>query len=642
MATTANIPVLLRHFAQKQGSDLVVFTEFCEYIKRYAEHHINEQPELIIYIGGAAETVRQELDTLARAGRILLLEPGSYGRFIAIEATAEKIAARYLRIIENPQLNFPEVTELPKYFASVAFSQQIAPGFFFDLLDQKKFGGQSLFAVLWPKNIPALLYPASLPVEKLLEAAVMKLRFLMEKETVRDYYLKKLILANAGHEIIARNFFVAFFQHPREALRQLEESGEAYYLWNQLCFYAKQDLETSNDLTADDNSKLQAIYIIEYVSTYYKNKAQETALRANALRMLETALEKPPYYYSYMAITKFADPKGTLLLGQYTEDELAAFLHERTTIADADSLPKLLTFKLESGQRYYIAKSNVLLLVARLLGNARDTVHDEIIAAWTAAFMTFNTFPEMRDSAEFEKTLVKSLRATSPVLFSLLNAPFLLSVTYEEQATGASSVTLFKNNTLLTYAEILLLSRAEMLGKAKSKVPFWYITPPFSLILKFLLGPKKKKSPARNSGQKPRAEVRNDAAAVPETQNPESANDPSARRKSEIQMAAKKLENRFVPEDTTIDCELASYERQWNILLDKEARQNLREDVNSLIRDYVRKIVKTLRGSTLDEERIHSLATTLTNFDSFRNVADRAALFMYTKLYIIRLLANMK
>ena len=118
--------------------------------------------------------------------------------------------------------------------------------------------------------------------------------------------------------------------------------------------------------------------------------------------------------------------------------------------------------------------------------------------------------------------------------------------------------------------------------------------------------------------------------------------DTASKRKEEIREAAEKLAARYVPAGSNLDRELAAYERCWNFLLDKTARQNLTEDVNSIIRDYLRKVIKTLKGSTIDAERIHNLAATLSNIQELKKITAHEQLFMYIQLYIIRLLSNIK
>jgi hypothetical protein len=97
-----------------------------------------------------------------------------------------------------------------------------------------------------------------------------------------------------------------------------------------------------------------------------------------------------------------------------------------------------------------------------------------------------------------------------------------------------------------------------------------------------------------------------------------------------------------VPEGSTIDRELKAYEMQWNKMLDKTARENLTEDVNLLIRDYLRKIIRTLKGSNFDLARVQNLAETLVKLPGMQKITDHGQLYMYVQLYIVRLLIRSK
>ena len=65
-------------------------------------------------------------------------------------------------------------------------------------------------------------------------------------------------------------------------------------------------------------------------------------------------------------ILKLTDNKGIPLLGQYTQDDLNAFLHEATTSVDRTNLPPMLVFKTENQQRYFIYKNKVIPLIIKL------------------------------------------------------------------------------------------------------------------------------------------------------------------------------------------------------------------------------------------------------------------------------------
>ena len=76
-------------------------------------------------------------------------------------------------------------------------------------------------------------------------------------------------------------------------------------------------------------------------------------------------------------------------------------------------------------------------------------------------------------------------------------------------------------------------------------------------------------------------------------------------------------------------------------MLSKDAYTNLTEDVNSLIRDYLRHIMRTLSAGTFSKERVENLAKTLVNTPALKKIPDKKALSEYIVLYILRLLSNM-
>ena len=63
-------------------------------------------------------------------------------------------------------------------------------------------------------------------------------------------------------------------------------------------------------------------------------------------------------------------------------------------------------------------------------------------------------------------------------------------------------------------------------------------------------------------------------------------------------------------------------------------------DVNNLIRDYLRKVLKSLKTENMSEERIESLAQSLEESPSLMKIKNHPALRRYIQLYMIKLLKN--
>jgi hypothetical protein len=125
---------------------------------------------------------------------------------------------------------------------------------------------------------------------------------------------------------------------------------------------------------------------------------------------------------------------------------------------------------------------------------------------------------------------------------------------------------------------------------------------------------------------------------APEAQAAEAAKGPSGQdRQRELREAAVRVEKAVVPQGMGLDDWLVELESKWNTLLNPQAKRDLTEDVNSLVRDYLRGVLRTLRGSTFTGERVTQLAETLAGSQSLIKIRNAQALKSYIVGYIVRL-----
>ena len=81
--------------------------------------------------------------------------------------------------------------------------------------------------------------------------------------------------------------------------------------------------------------------------------------------------------------------------------------------------------------------------------------------------------------------------------------------------------------------------------------------------------------------------------------------------------------------------------QEWNDRISKQAHDDLVEDINTLIRDYTRKTLRTLKTEHLNRERIASLAEALVNTPSLMKIKNHPALKRYIELYMVKLIKNL-
>ena len=328
---------------------------------------------------------------------------------------------------------------------------------------------------------------------------------------------------------------------------------------------------------------------------------------------------KPFYYY----VTE----DGRLLYGRYSDEELKQLLQTLTTDGAENELPKLLVFKVESGTRYYVFKNKINHLLFKLCNEAHDAIENILLDKWYNLLLNYEKRSEMTDTNKFEECLRTLVESVSPVLHSLLNANFITLLGYEDD-DPTITFHLFSNGKLLPYRELLMLNNSHILSKAKARLPFIYSLPIISWIVSLFRSKKKVKTSYADKQIKKEEEE----SHVPST---------SKLSKQEILVTkAKEISADFVPEGSTIDRELDYLNKQWNKLITHEANMNLTEDVNALIRDYTRRVSKTLTESTFTKERIKNLAEALVKTPNMQKIREEKALTEYVTLYMIRLLCN--
>lgn len=642
MATTSSIIALLKFYASRTKNAIVSYDDFCDYLKRYAEAHFEEQSGLSQYLTNPVPALQKELEKLVSSKQIVMLTSSKdKTEIVVIAYYIDFFEKRYEDILTTPAIPFPIITDLPKQIPTEIVTTINAKDYFYRMLALPSNDTNTLYGILPPNNTPAILLPSTISAETFIEVCLSKILLMLQKEEHHDYFLKKVSISNPGKEMSSKNFFEKLTKNVLSAMQLLKEANDNFYLWNQLGYFIRKDFEKVKDFTAEDLSLLQSIYLTEIVSSFYKDKTQENENRRNALNMLEQHLNKPPYYFSFDSIIKFTDAKGFPLLGQYDEEDLKNYLHAKTTEATGNNLPEMLVFKTDMDNRYFIFKNKIVPLVMRLCTDARDAIRETIKNHWMAVLKQYDTLPEMKDQKAFERRLEREVQLQSPILYAVLNSTFLPLIHYEmSSADPNEQISFISGGKLIPYSEMLLMNRNQLLTDAKILLPFWYTTPVISLIAKLLFRPSKDK---RSYNQKTAAEIYHESEDEKRRRDFEEASftkNANVKRKIAIRDGARAVESELVPATSTLDRELESYLRQWNHLLGQNSRDNLTKDVNSLIRDYVRRVLKTIKSNGVTTDRIHSLAETLVKTPSLQKISDHDALLMYTQLFMIKLIKN--
>ena len=274
----------------------------------------------------------------------------------------------------------------------------------------------------------------------------------------------------------------------------------------------------------------------------------------------------------------------------------------------------------------------MLNVVVRLCNEAHDSIERLLEDKWYNTLMDHEKLPEMTNISHFENALHKLVEQNSPVLHALLSANFMTLLAFDkDESEMPQGFRLFVNGKLLPYHDLLMLKNSKILANAKARLPFYYTMPIISWIfVLFTAGKSQREKAARNAAvNNPFDELEEEAGA--------------GRKKSRadvLSAKAKDITQDMIPEGSTIDRELNYLEKQWNKRISKDAYNQLNEDVNALIRDYTRKVLRTLSDSTFTKDRIKNLAETLTAAHNMQRLGNNKALTEYVALYMLRLISN--
>lgn len=629
MATTSNLSSIIRFYAEKQKSPFIDLREFCAYLKKYAEHHVEEQAELVKYLGDPTGTVLAELKGLEEKHLAGLITANNKKTIVSVSYFAVKFANQFKDMLEREGTPYPVLSDLPKNFPNNLIEHKNALSYISSVIEKENLKSPALYVLDFSREISSILLPACVPIKVLVETSQKKIRKVLKKDEYHDYFLKKLRSTNPTKEISIKSFFAHFVDEGKDDYYDFSQ-GDDYYLWSQLCYFIRQDFEKIQDRTIEDINVLQAIQISEVYNTHLKETFQANQKREDALKELQSALAKPPFFYSMNQILKFQDNNGRLLFGQYSEDDLKEFLQRMTTEGEANELPQIVVFKVDSGTRYYVYKKKVIQLVVRLCNEAHDSIEQTLTDKWYNLMLDYEKLPEMTDNEQFELCLQREVEKNSPVLWALLNANFMQVLALEKDDDETlQGFQLFVDGNLLPYRELLMLKNSHIMAQAKIKLPFIYTLPIISWIIGLF-----------NAKSKDKKRRKIETAKIEEQESEAVPTGKKVSKQEALAEQAAALSKEFIPEGSTLDRELNYLVKQWNKMITKEASVQLTEDVNSLIRDYTRRVVRTLSATSFTKERVQNLAEALVKTPNMQKIKEERALTEYVELYMLRLVSN--
>ena len=623
---TTHLPLLqiIRSYSIKKNDSNVLLQELTDYVRRYAKHYLQQRPDLVQYIKITNEELLEIVKSFAEEGilsvivnkkNILIFVPYFY---------IENVDRIYQDIEKREDVPFPLAADLPSSFPKQLTRKITFDDDFINLTPIET--NDFVYLLTFSGSAKSILFPARYTADNLLSLSIKKMQLYFRKDETKDYLQKRLLIANPSKDATVRSFVMKIQSRDMGLVRSIKEADDNYLLWGQLCAFIKQDIDKKNEKLPEEESLLEAVSIIDFLNNYYRGTHQKDLQKQTALKNLGFAFQRPPYYFTIKNITDFVDSRGIPLLGQYNQTDLTDYLQKKTSICENFSVPDILTFRNSNGERFYVYADKVIPLLISLITEHRSQVKDACVAKWVQLLKNFKQDVSMKNNEAFNKFVKEVCEAEANNIYAILNAPFMSALVLDQKINDIQAgeiARLYPDGKQASYSDILMLSRVELLNDAKILLPFYYTLPVISSIIAFFVGHKKEAKQENNKEE----QVNKTKKVVKQ-------------KKKTYKDVVASLSKEMLPQGLSMEEALQHYLDLWNTNLNKKVRDNITEDVNSFIRDYIRNIQRTLPVSSVDRRRIEQLAETVVHTNSLSKIKDKKALKFYTEIYILKVIST--
>lgn len=677
MSTTADALRILQAYVKRNHSGSVSFNALVAFAEKYLVRAADTHPELEDFADSPANLMAAYLVELAKDRTVeLQYSGGTIMGVVYPEYYFAVLRRAYERVEQQPDRPFPAEDGLPVSIPSDFVTPVDVKAEFVNWLARSSDSGRRLLRLMYAEGVSSMLVSTEMLDRQLPRLAVQKIRQYLRSEKNAGYMRSKLGSIFRQRERAMTDLLNSIQTTPDQALRTIAEPTEfTFHFWTQLSSTLIKEYGPKKDKLVEEHGYCQAAYLLGYYSVHHRGVLQRRRDTESALRDLENTMRKPPYAYTIGQIHAFTDNRGVPLTKRCSKEDVNNFIAERIKATDGAALPDILRVKTSEGSEFYLYQDFVVTLVLESLFESRKAFRDRYVAEWTEALKSGARPDVMNDDKVLEKDVTKRLKETDPLLHALLNFNLLYLVAKEANVPGDVARDLRelfddREPKLRPMIQILNLDRKRMLADARLKLPFWQAVPVLSSIVRFFkrlfvglseeerearrgkasrkksaaatttmrydpaaVGSADEGGPDRPSGNEARAEG---LASLPDSGG-------SGNRRAQLSRfkdAVRALQAQFIGENGNIDRTLEQLIDRWNPILDGAAKENLVEDVNSLARDFLRRMRVTFKLVPPTKERVTEWADRIVINEAFEQIRRKDILKEYLELYILKLLGK--
>jgi len=597
-----------------------------------------------------------ELETAVNelaASEAIQVAPGSGGsRFITLpDFPLVALTEEYRQLTVEPSRPFPRAETLPAPIPAASMANADVKSQLGILIEESLAGKKGVIQLQFPEGVDSLVVPLVSVGADLIEAAVAKLGRYLQDGKNSAYAETKLLGALHGSEIQVRQSLEDVSLRPKKAAATvLSPTDFSFRFWTHLANLILQDFKTKNEKTEQDHGVCQSAYLIGYSVFHKKGSVQKERELSEDRKGLEVQVRKAPFVFGFQELYDLKDARGTKYSVKHTRDFIHAFLKEKTVRASDAVVPEIVRVHAAvQNKDYFIHRDLLVPVFLKKLAEAGEEIRKSILDEWTEDLRNERTPAASKNDATLRREVEQRVKQGYPLLTALANGSLLFLAGDEARISDQAKTELAKcfavENILRPFDELLGLSRVALLKNARMYLPFWMTIPILGGILRMLRrmfrGRQKKESPRerQTAAAAPEAEDRDGAPTGGSEASPDKQKSAAERENLlRFRRSVQSLVSTYVAKGATIDGTLAELAERWNPLYDAAQKKNLVEDVNALVRDFLRPIRRSFVVRPPDLKRIRDLAEQLSASKSLSQIKKRDVLKRYIELYMVRCL----
>lgn len=482
---------------------------------------------------------------------------------------------------------------------------------------------------------PMLVFKDMLDYE-LIKFCVEKIQYFFKNENNYEYMASKLNTTLLNEQSGVALMLSMIVKKPAEAVESIRKTNTfTFKFWTVLASTIVKEFGARHATGAADFVFAQAAFLLGYYNVYCKGCFQkETAIEVCRTDLMKS-LTKPPYLFTVAQIMEFKDSKENLLYKKVGRDMYESFIRE--LLADSgENPPQLMTVKNAHQQEVFILYKTVPLYLEENLKIIRQDMYETLRRKWINDLERCEWLPEMEDDQAFESLMKKYLIDHYADFYALLNYHLLKQIQkYPGMGDKQKAIIMLYideiNHQILPLFRLFGINRRSLFSDARVMVAAWKS----NKVLRFLVlffkqlfmtgaarkAMKEDRKRKKNKSQKEFQKISDNGA---------------------LNESVSLLKEHFLAPGMTVEAGLENLIDRWNPLIDAVAKRNLVEDVNSFIRDYVRKLKRSFITNPPNKERVENIAESLSNTQAFDAIKEKEALRQYMALYIIKLLSEIR